>query len=285
MQMENNSIDQYQILDSGNMQKLEQVGSYTLIRPALNAFWPPSLPKIQWDKALGVFQRDSSGGGKWTWKTKLPKEWLVSYNNITFLIKPTDFGHLGFFPEQKDNWVWLREVVSKSESLKTINLFAYSGGSTLAMAQAGAKVCHVDAAKGMVDWARTNSLNNKAIKTSIRWIVDDVNKFLQREINRNETYDGIVLDPPSFGRGPNGQLWKIESDIIPLLEKCKKLLSKKPSFILLSLHSHGFSDNTLERILQFVFGGKTDISTGEMTIVESTGRKISAGSYARLIFK
>lgn len=283
--MQNNTPDQYQILDSGNLQKLEQLGNFRLIRPALNAFWPPTLSKDEWDKAVGIFQRDSTGGGKWTWKSKLPKDWLISYNNITFLIKPTDFGHLGFFPEQKDNWVWLRETISKRTESKTINLFAYSGGSTLAMAQAGAKVCHVDAAKGMVDWAKTNLSNNKEIKNTIRWIVDDVNKFLQREINRNETYDGIVLDPPSFGRGPNGQLWKIESDIIPLLDKCKKLLTQKPSFILLSLHSHGFSDNTLDRILQFVFGRNTQIMTGEMTMTESTGKKISAGSYARLLFK
>ncbi len=283
--MQNNSTDQYHILDSGNLQKLEQVGNFRLIRPALNAYWPPTLSKNEWDKTVGIFQRNSTGGGKWTWKSKIPQEWLVSYDSITFLIKPTDFGHLGFFPEQKDNWIWLRDTISKHANQKTINLFAYSGGSSLAMAQAGAKVCHVDAAKGMVDWAKTNLANNTNIKNSVRWIVDDVNKFLQREINRNETYDGIVLDPPSFGRGPNGQLWKIESDIIPLLEKCKKLLSQKPSFILLSLHSHGFSDNTLDRILRFVFGKNVEISTGEMKITESTGKKISAGSYARLLFK
>lgn len=283
--MQNKSVDQYQILDSGNLQKLEQVGNFRLIRPALNAFWPPTLSINEWDKAIGVFQRNSTGGGKWTWKSKIPQEWYISYNNITFLIKPTDFGHLGFFPEQKDNWVWLRETISERTEIKTINLFAYSGGSTLAMAQVGAKVCHVDAAKGMVDWAKTNLSNNKDIKSGVRWIVDDVNKFIQRETNRNETYDGIVLDPPSFGRGPNGQLWKIESDIIPFLEKCKLLLSQKPLFVLLSLHSHGFSDNTLERILQFVFGKNTQITTGEMTITESSGKKISAGSYARLLFK
>lgn len=283
--MQNNSTDQYHILDSGNLQKLEQVGDFRLIRPALNAFWPASLPANEWDKAVGVFQRNSTGSGKWTWKTRAPQEWTITYNCITFLIKPTDFGHLGFFPEQKDNWVWLRETISKKTSPKTINLFAYSGGSTLAMAQAGAKVCHVDAAKGMVDWAKTNFSNNKSITGSARWIVDDVNKFLQREINRKETYDGIVLDPPSFGRGPNGQLWKIESDIIPLLEKCKNLLSNKPLFVLLSLHSHGFSNNTLDRILQFVFGKNTQITTGEMTIEESSSKKISAGSYARLLFK
>lgn len=283
--MNRNVPEEYQILDSGNLQKLEKVGQYVLIRPALNAFWKPSLPKTQWNKAVGIFERNSSGGGKWSWKIKKPEEWTISYNNITFLIKPTDFGHLGLFPEQKNNWVWLRNIISEKPQIKTLNLFAYSGASSLAMAQAGANVCHVDAAKGMTEWAKVNLSYNKEIPNTIRWIVDDVIKFLNREIKRSETYDGIVLDPPSFGRGPNGQVWKIESDIIPLLEKCRQILSPKPLFILISLHSHGFSENTLERILKEVFGKNTTISSGEMTILENTGNKITAGNYARLLFK
>lgn len=278
------SAEQYQILDSGNLQKLEKVGEYILVRPALNAFWQPSLPKDEWNKAVGIYERNSSGVGKWSWKIKKSEEWTISYNNINFLIKPTDFGHLGIFPEQRDNWEWLRNIVSKQPQIKTLNLFAYSGASSLAMAQAGAKVCHVDAAKGMVDWAKINLSCNKNIPNTIRWIVDDVIKFLNKENKRHETYDGIVLDPPSFGRGPNGQIWKIESDIIPLLEKCRQILSPKPLFVLLSLHSHGFSENTLERILKEVFGRKTTVSAGEMTITENTGNKITAGNYARLLF-
>ena len=282
--MNQKTTEQYQILDSGNLQKLEKVGEYILIRPALNAFWKPSLSKTEWDKASGIYERNSSGGGKWHWEIKKPKEWTISYNSITFLIKPSDFGHLGIFPEQKDNWEWLRNVISRKPQIKTLNLFAYSGASSLAIAQAGAKVCHVDAAKGMVDWAKINSSHNKNIPNTIRWIVDDVIKFLNRESKRDETYDGIVLDPPSFGRGPNGQVWKIESDIIPLLEKCKQILSTKPVFVLLSLHSHGFSENTLERILKEAFGKNTTVSSGEMTLVENTGNKITAGNYARLLF-
>jgi 23S rRNA (cytosine1962-C5)-methyltransferase len=152
------------------------------------------------------------------------------------------------------------------------------------MAQAGARVCHVDAAKGMVDWAKMNLSCNKNIPDTIRWIIDDVIKFLNKESKRKETYDGIVLDPPSFGRGPKGQVWKIESSIIPLLEKCRQVLSSKPLFILLSLHSHGFSENTLERILKEVFGKGTTVSTGEMTIIENTGSKMTAGNYAKLLF-
>ena len=282
--MNKNTTEQYQILDSGNLQKLEKVGEYILIRPSLNAFWRPSLPKTEWNKAVGIYERNSSGGGKWIWKIKKPEEWTIFYNNINFLIKPTDFGHLGIFPEQKDNWEWLRNVIPKSGQIKTLNLFAYSGASSLVMAQAGAKVCHVDAAKGMIDWAKINLSLNKSIPISIRWIVDDVIKFLNKESRRNETYDGIVLDPPSFGRGPNGQIWKIESDIIPLLEKCRQILSPKPLFVLLSLHSNGFSENTLERILKEVFGERTTVSTGEMTIIENTGNKATAGNYARLLF-
>ncbi len=282
--MNKKTTEQYQILDSGNLQKLEKVGEYILTRPALNAFWQPSLPKTEWNKAMGIYERNSSGGGKWSWKIKKPEEWTISYNNINFLIMPTDFGHLGIFPEQKDNWEWLKNIVSQHHQIKTLNLFAYSGASSLAMAQAGAKVCHVDAAKGMIDWAKMNLSCNKNIPNTIRWIVDDVIKFLNKESKRNETYDGIVLDPPSFGRGPNGQIWKIESDIIPLLEKCRQILSPKPLFILLSLHSHGFSENTLERILKEVFGKRITVSSGEMTITENTGNKITAGNYARLLF-
>ncbi|HJO94148.1 MAG TPA: class I SAM-dependent methyltransferase [Victivallales bacterium] len=275
----------YKILDSGNLQKLEQVGPYILIRPALNAFWPRTLSDALWDKADALYQRNSSGSGKWTWFNKLPSTWNIIYGGMKFIVKPTDFGHLGFFPEQKDNWDWLRSTISNNKSIKTLNLFAYSGGSSLAMAEAGANVCHVDAAKGMVDWAKNNLDNNTHIKTGIRWIVDDVTKFMLKEIRRKSYYSGIVLDPPSFGRGPRGQLWKIENDLISLLENCKNVLDKNPQFLLLTMHSHGFSENSLSRILKSVFPNNNKISTGEMTVVEDNGNKITAGLYARLIFK
>ncbi|MCP4178807.1 MAG: SAM-dependent methyltransferase [bacterium] len=275
----------YKILDSGNLQKLEQVGLYTLIRPALNAFWPRSLSDTHWNKADALYQRNSSGSGKWSWFNKLPNTWNIIYGGIKFIVKPTDFGHLGFFPEQKDNWDWLRSTISNNKGSKTLNLFAYSGGSSLAMAEAGANVCHVDAAKGMVDWAKNNLANNTYIKNGIRWIVDDVNKFMFKEIRRKNYYSGIVLDPPSFGRGPRGQLWKIENDLISLLENCKNVLDKNPQFLLLTMHSHGFSENSLSRILKSVFPKNNKISTGEMTVIEDTGNKITAGLYARLSFR
>lgn len=278
---DNDISDNYLLLDSGNLQKLEQVGKYRLIRPALNAFWPPSLSKKEWNEAIGTFTRNSSGGGKWQWKQRPPLSWKINYGNYTLIAKPTDFGHLGFFPEQIDNWEWLTKTVSKTPHLQTLNLFAYSGGSTLAMAKGEANVCHVDAAKGMVDWAKDNLSVNPQIPTNIRWIVDDVNKFINRELKRNKTYPGIVLDPPSFGRGPRGQIWKIEQDLIPLLLSLKKLMGNKPQFMLLSMHSQGFSPNSLERILQSLFNNKGIIDQGEMIIPEKSGKKLSAGIYAK----
>ena len=276
-----NISDNYILLDSGNFQKLEQVGKYRLIRPALNALWPSALPEKEWNKATGIFTRNSSGGGRWQWKQQPPVSWKISYGDYSLIAKPTDFGHLGFFPEQIDNWKWLTKITSKTPQIQTLNLFAYSGGSTLAMAKGGANVCHVDAAKGMVNWAKDNLSINPQIPGNVRWIVDDVNKFINRELKRNKTYPGIVLDPPSFGRGPNGQIWKIEQNLILLLKNLKKLMGNEPQFMLLSMHSHGFSPNSLERILMSIFNNKGTVNQEEMVIREKSGWKLSAGISAR----
>ncbi len=281
LKKDSNISDNYILLDSGNLQKLEQVGKYRLVRPALNAYWSPTLPEKEWNKAIGIFTRNSSGGGRWQWKQTPPPSWKVNYGNYSLIAKPTDFGHLGFFPEQLDNWKWLTEVTSATPQVQTLNLFAYSGGSTLAMAEGNANVCHVDAARGMVDWAKDNFLINPQISANVRWIVDDVKKFITRELKRDKTYPGIVLDPPSFGRGPRGQIWKIEQDLIPLLLSLKKLMGNKPQFMLLSMHSQGFSPNSLERILQSLFNNKGIIDQGEMIIPEKSGKKLSAGIYAK----
>ncbi len=271
----------YTILDSGNLMKLEKVGDYKLIRPALNAFWEPSLPRSEWEDAAGAFTRNSSGGGTWKWNSKLPESWTINYGGTTFIVKPTSFGHLGFFAEQKDNWNWLKKEIKKQEKINTLNLFAYSGGSSLAMAEAGARTCHLDAAKGMVDWAKDNLVLNTHINEGIRWIVDDVNKFISRELRRGNEYQGIVLDPPSFGRGPKGQLWKIESDLLDLLKNCKKLMGKNPKFLLLSMHSQGFTPCSLERVVSSILGSEGKITSGEMTMKENSGRLLPAGIYAR----
>ena len=277
--------DLYSVLDSGACRKLEQAGAYRLVRPALNAFWKPSAKDSEWNSADATFERNSTGGGVWTWKRSAPAEWNVSWGGINLLAKPTNFGHLGFFPEQATNWQWLRESLAKMpKGASTLNLFAYSGGATVSMALAGSEVCHLDASRGIIEWAKRNqSLNKGADK--IRWICDDAMKFVAREVRRGTKYNGIVLDPPSFGRGAQGQVWKIEDDIRELLQNCKSILdTKNPHFILLSCHSQGFSPLSLSRCLAEVFNeSPKDVEGGEMFVPEASGRVLPAGLYARML--
>lgn len=287
--MKNTSHLPYILLDSGNCRKLEQAGAYRIVRPALNAFWKPTLPESEWNRIDAEFKRDSGGGGTWTWKNgRQPKDWTVSWGGINLYIKPTQFGHLGFFAEQATNWNWLRSCLKQMPPhAKTLNLFAYSGGATLAMSSSGADTCHLDASNGIIEWAK----KNQALAENpgrIRWICDDAMKFVGREQRRGNQYNGIVLDPPSFGRGAQGQVWKIEEGIENMLQNCKQILDTgKPYFILLSCHSQGFSPVSLGRCLGEVF--REDVSlveTGEMTIPENnTGRVLPAGIYARIFKK
>ena len=286
--MKKSELKAYSLLDSGNCRKLEQVGAVRIIRPALNAFWQPSLPVSEWDKADAEFKRESGGGGGiWNWKGKSqPSEWAVLWGDVPLLIKPTHFGHLGFFAEQAVNWDWLRTCIRKmGRPCRTLNLFAYSGGATLAMAQAGADTCHLDASSGIIEWARKNQALEPETPGKIRWICDDAMKFVAREQRRNSRYNGIVLDPPSFGRGAQGQVWKIEDGIRSLLENCRAILDlKHPWFILLSCHSQGFSPVSLGRCLAEVFPhGAAFLEAGEMTIPENgSDRVLPAGIYARI---
>jgi 23S rRNA (cytosine1962-C5)-methyltransferase len=276
----------YQLLDSGNRLKLEQVGEFRLIRPALNAAWKPALPQAEWDRAAGVFERNSSGGGEWTWRHGgVPESWLCEWGGFKLNIKATNFGHLGFFAEQHDNWDWLRQTCrSFDKPCRTLNLFAYSGIASMAMAEAGAEVTHLDAARGMNDWGRENQAINPQVPDSIRWIADDVMKFTARELRRGNTYNGIVLDPPSFGRGSKGQVWKLEDGAIELLENCNALLDKsRPFFVLLSCHSPGFSPIVLERLLKDVISPDGKVRSGEMTVPDAGGNKLPAGIFASLI--
>ena len=277
----------YRLLDSGSGRKLEQVGDFRVIRPALNAFWLPSLPASEWDRADAEFKRESgSGGGIWNWKKAQPQEWAVSWGGIPLLIKPTHFGHLGFFAEQAVNWEWLRNCIRKmGPRPRTLNLFAYSGGATLAMAQAGADTCHLDASAGIIEWAKKNQALGPRTPGNIRWICDDAMKFVAREHRRNSRYNGIVLDPPSFGRGSQGQVWKIEEGIRSMLENCRAILdTDHPHFILLSCHSQGFSPISLGRCLAEVFPeDAAGLEVGEMTIPEADStRCLPAGIYARI---
>ena len=264
----------YRLLDSGNLKKLEQVGSYRLVRPALNAFWNPTLPGSEWESADAVFTRDNSGGGKWDFKKRLPESWLVEYAGFTLKMKPTNFGHLGFFAEQYRNWERFRTGDFKSG----LNLFGYSGIGSMAMAAGGAKVCHLDAARGMNEWGQENMLLNPQVPNCIRWITDDVKKFVNREVRRGSRYDLIALDPPSFGRGSSGQVWKIETDLPRLLECCRELRDPERSFnLVLSCHSPGFSLEVFSRMVRDIFGTSCRIEGEEMTIPESTGKVLPAG--------
>ncbi len=275
---------QYQLLDSGNLLKLEQAGPYRLVRPALNAFWKPTLPQLEWDRADGVFHRDSSGGGRWEWRSKVPESWDLEWGNFTLLAKPTSFGHLGFFAEQYRNWAFFEEWLGARPGADALNLFAYSGVGSMAMARGGAKVCHLDAARGMIEWGRINQEKNSDVPDTIRWIVDDVVKFCRREIRRESRYQLIALDPPTFGRGSSGQLWKVESDIGELLDLCRQLIDPARDFCVeLSSHSPGFTPVVLERLLRQAFGDQGIVTASEMTIPERSGKVLPAGISCRFL--
>jgi|JI10StandDraft_1071094.scaffolds.fasta_scaffold14565_6 23S rRNA (cytosine1962-C5)-methyltransferase len=259
----------YELLDSGNEQKLERFGDYLLIRPCPQALWKPKAPEL-WKKAHATFDR---GKG---WKG-LPKSWTLTYKTLTFKIVPTDFGHLGLFPEHAEHWDWMDSKLKPQEEV--LNLFAYSGAATLFLAKKGYAVCHLDAAKGMIDWARENSALNKLEKAPIRWIVDDAIKFLRREIKRKRKYDALLLDPPSFGRGAQGQVFKIERDLPLLLDLCKQVLKPNPSFVLLTCHTPGLTPQVLASLLADFFPSRT-IDSGEMLIPSKT-TPLPSGCYAR----
>ena len=264
----------YRLLDSGNLKKLEQVGPYRLVRPALNAFWEPTLDQSEWDQAHAVFTRDNSGGGRWDFRKKLPESWLVEYASFTLKMKPTSFGHLGFFAEQYRNW----ERFQTGKFNSALNLFGYSGIGSMAMAAGGARVCHLDAARGMNEWGQENQKLNAHVPDRIRWITDDVKKFIRREIRRESRYDLIALDPPSFGRGSSGQVWKIETDLQQLLLYCRELRDPERQFnLVLSCHSPGFSLEVFSRMVRDIFGSDTIVEGEEMTIPESTGKVLPAG--------
>ena len=245
--------DDYALLDSGNGRKLERFGAVTLARPCSQAVWQPCLPESGWKRAQASFDREA--GNHWHHRGALPESWRIRTAGIRFKLSGTDFGHLGIFPEQRAQWIWIRDRIAgacrrRREPPQVLNLFAYSGGSTLAAALGGASVCHLDASRGMVQWARENAALNGLGDHPIRWIVDDAHKFLCRELRRGRRYDAVILDPPTFGRGQNNELYKIESDLPETLSLCRQLLSDNPLFILLSAHTPGFSPIVLGNLLR-----------------------------------
>ncbi len=286
-------IQEYKLLDSGNWQKLEQVGDYRLIRPALNAAWKPSLSAREWGSAHGTFDRSNAetgkNSGRWQWKNGgTPESWVCNWGGVNILIKPTHFGHLGFFAEQHANWQWQRETVRRmlkhNNDVKILNMFAYSGCGSMAMAQAGAQVTHLDAARGMIEWGKEIQKLNENVPNTIRWITDDVQKFTAREVRRKSKYNGIILDPPSFGRGSTGQLWKIEEHLSALLTNLRELIDfSNEFFIILSCHSPGYSPIVLSRILREDFPEGNIITNGEMTIPQNNSTELlPAGVFARI---
>lgn len=239
----------YEILDTSNGEKLERWGNYLLIRPDPQVIW--NTPKIHkgWKQKNGHYHRSNKGGGEWEF-FDLPKQWFISYRDLTFHLKPFSFKHTGLFPEQAANWDWFSEKIQNvNRPVKVLNLFAYTGGATLAAAKAGASVTHVDASKGMVTWAKENAASSGLADAPIRWIVDDCAKFAERELRRGNHYDAIIMDPPSYGRGPKGEIWKIEDAIHPLVQLCAKLLSDKPLFFLINSYTTGFAPSVLSYLL------------------------------------
>lgn len=273
----------YALVDSGKGLKLEKFGPYVLSRPSAQAVWNPILPENSWKKADAIFTRE--GENKWIKKAELPESWAIEVAGIQFKISPTDFGHLGIFPEQRPFWEWIQTTVKKAaQEVHVLNLFAYSGGATLAAAKAGAHVCHLDASKGMVSWARENAALNGLEGAPIRWIVEDVTKFLQREIRRGKRYDAIILDPPSFGRGAKGEIFKIEDDLPLILDSCRTLLSDHPLFILFSCHTPGFSPIVMHHLMTQLMGNKGTIDSGEMVLEGADGvLPLPSGTFARWV--
>jgi 23S rRNA (cytosine1962-C5)-methyltransferase len=277
----------YQLLDSGNMRKLEQLGPYLIARPAPQAIWPPRLPQAAWQRADATYERDATGGGNWQFRGTVKREFDIIFSHLSLRIKLTDFGHLGLFPEQASNWEWLRNLIRRrlhrtnNRNLNVLNLFGYTGGSTLAASQAGAHVVHVDAAKGVVDWARRNTEISRLQERPIRWLVDDALKFVKREARRSNRYQGIILDPPSFGRGPKGEVFKIEDDLLPMLDECRTLLADDALFILYSGHTPGFTPLVMHNQLATIAPKGSQIEHGEMVVVDQQGRPLPSGTFAR----
>ena len=246
----------YELLDCGRGEKLERWGDRILVRPDPQAIWrtPKSLP--QWRRPDGRYFRSSSGGGHWE-KGNLPSQWQIRYRDLTFQVKPMNFKHTGLFPEQAVNWDFAREKIRRAgRPISVLNLFAYTGAATVACAAAGGGVCHVDAAKGMVAWARENARVSGLEKAPIRWIVDDCAKFVEREIRRGRRYDAIIMDPPSYGRGPTGEVWKLEESLYPFVELCSRVLSDRPLFVIINSYTTGLAPGVLGYLLQLLVGEK-----------------------------
>jgi 23S rRNA (cytosine1962-C5)-methyltransferase len=275
----------YELLDTGSGEKLERWGHVVLRRPDPQIIWPLGKETAAWRNADAHYHRSSSGGGQWTYRTKIPEKWTIAYRDLKFHIKPTGFKHTGLFPEQAVNWVWMMDKIrAAGRPIRVLNLFAYTGGASVACASAGAEVCHVDASKGVVQWAKENLHLSGLGSRPVRFITDDVFKFVQREQRRGSRYDAIIMDPPSYGRGPNGETWKLENDLYPFLQSCTEILTDKPLFLLVNSYTTGISSTVLYNILATLmkpkYGGS--ITSGEIGLpIAASGLLLPCGILAR----
>lgn len=274
----------YEVIDSSNGEKLERWGEYILVRPDPQVIWDTEKKDKRWRTMNGHYHRSNKGGGEWEF-FDLPKQWQIHYKNLTFNLQPFSFKHTGLFPEQATNWDWFSNKIKKANRpIKVLNLFAYTGGATIAAAAAGASVTHVDASKGMVTWAKENARSSGLEDAPIRWLVDDCVKFVEREIRRGNQYDGIIMDPPSYGRGPKGEIWKIEEKIHPFVQLCTQILSDDPLFFLINSYTTGLQPAVLSYMMNVEivkkFGGK--VEAGEIGLpVSSNGLVLPCGASGR----
>ena len=278
-----NNWKDYELLDCGRGEKLERWGDKILVRPDPQAIWTTPRTLREWKVNDGRYSRSSTGGGHWD-KRSLPQHWTVRYGSLTFQVGPMNFKHTGLFPEQAANWDWFSELIKKAgRPVKVLNLFAYTGGATIAAAAAGASVTHVDASKGMVTWAKENAASSGLADAPIRWIVDDCVKFVEREIRRGNHYDAIIMDPPSYGRGPKGEIWKIEESIHPLVKLCAQLLVDRPLFFLINSYTTGLQP----AVLSYLIGTELKRFPGKVTAdeiglpVSSNGLTLPCGASGR----
>ena len=243
----------FELIDCSGGEKLERWGSYTVVRPDPQAIWQTPRNRSEWNRQGGHYKRSSTGGGKWD-RGNLPSDWTIGYKDLTFQVKPMNFKHMGLFPEQATNWDWAMEQIRNADrEISVLNLFAYTGAATVACLKAGASVCHVDAAKGMVAWAKQNAQVSGVIDRPVRWIVDDCAKFVEREIRRGHHYDAIIMDPPSYGRGPGGEVWKLENDLWDFVCLTANVLSDNPLFVLINTYTTGLSPSVLTYMSESIF--------------------------------
>lgn len=276
----------YELIDCGKGEKLERWGDRILVRPDPQAIWNTPRDHPMWRRPDARYARSASGGGAWE-KRDVPGQWHIRYRDLTFQVKPMNFKHTGIFPEQAANWDFCADLIRKAgRPISVLNLFAYTGGATVACASAGASVCHVDAAKGMVNWAKDNAKLSGVSERPIRWIIDDCGKFVEREIRRGRQYDAVIMDPPSYGRGPSGEVWKLEENLYPFVELAAGVLSKNPLFFLINSYTTGLAPSVLTYILESVvsrrYGGHTQ--SDELGLpVTHTGLFLPAGSTGRWV--